>query len=130
MGLVSQLSKWAVNLKFFPSIDTNYEEILDNYDYSHFDYLNKPINATLVSIEFEDNFASFTCTVNLAPKETAKLRIEAYIYAHELKSNYNSVALFNVPSKGELYDSFVHKRALVKYQFQSEVIKVILQQFH
>ena len=27
---------------------------------------------------------------------------------------------------GELYDSFVHKRELVKYQSQSKVIKVIL----
>ena len=41
--------------------------------------------------------------MNLAPKETAKLIIEAYIYAHELKSNYETVAFFNIPSKGTFH---------------------------
>ena len=64
---------------------------------------NSAVNASLVSVQFEDNFAPFKCTVNLAPKETAKLIIEAYIYAHELKSNYETVAFFNIPSKGTFH---------------------------
>ena len=34
------------------------------------------INASLASVQFEAETASFTCTVNLAPGEMAKLKIE------------------------------------------------------
>ena len=87
-------------------IDSNYDEIVvENYDYNHFDYNNqhRVINASLASVQFEaDQTASFTCTINLAPGEMAKLKISAYIYAHELEVHYENVAQFSVPSKGEI----------------------------
>ena len=71
----------------------------------------------MASVQFEAETASFTCTFNLAPGEMAKLKISAYIYAHELKVHYENVALFSVPSKGEiiLQDSIGKKNAWQKF---------------
>ena len=80
------------------------------------DWALRVINASLASVQFEAETASFTCTINLAPGEMAKLKISAYVYAHELKVHYENVAQFSVPSKGEiiLQDSIGKKNAWKK----------------
>ena len=85
-------------------IDANYniDDTLPIYDDDYDDYSNKVIDASLDSTILADNFATFTCAVNLAPQETAKLNVQAYVFAHELTSNYETVALFNMPSKAEV----------------------------
>ena len=84
-------------------IDANYniDDTLPIYE-DDYDYSTKVINASLDSTILADNFATFTCSVNLAPQETAKLNVQAYVFAHELTSNYETVALFNMPSEAEV----------------------------
>ena len=47
-------------------------------------------------------------------------------WTNELVNQTENCFPQDVDAIGELYESFVHKRALVKYQSQSELIKMLL----
>ena len=109
MGLVFQLSKWPPNLKSFSSID-----VVGS---------SRPQMTSIFALNPEDRIEAVDFETNIIIvilHKSTKLEVLLYPLPNLNKKNESS------SSVGELYERFVRKRALVKYQSQSEVIKAML----
>ena len=153
MGLLSYLSKWPLKLKFFSHysispLQTKEEPTIvdssETFESVVPDLVPETPQNEEVRVYVRCNYCdSFRSTLNGETWEAilnhilpvAKEEIQTTFYGDLEKHFYRSVRIqvngrqmvrTRSPSgtTGELYERFVRKRALVKYQSQSEVIKV------
>ena len=107
MGLVFQLLKWPLNLKLFPSL-----ELITDPTGVYGKKLRSKRSEILPFIYQSAPPVSEACKNSAAASTSIISGAKAVDFA-----------AFAI---GALYESFVRKRMLVKYQSQSEVIKAML----
>ena len=101
MGLVSQLSKWPPNLKFFFSIEPPKFVI----------QVRPPTLYLAQAIRLSDADAKHETTLGVSGIELSHDMLTSIMY------NASDAPI------GELYENFDRKSALVKYQSQSSLVK-------